>query len=103
MSRFPALVESYLKECRQDYVGLWQLTSALKREGIVDPTERRQEALAIAQALLESGMQAGQFDRKKWSAWALPSDATVDRIRTEWEALGHEPDIGDIVWFVAPE
>jgi hypothetical protein len=34
-------------------------------------------------------------------SWNLSAEQAIERIRREWDQLGGEPTIGDIVWFVS--
>jgi hypothetical protein len=80
---------------RQDQ--LIELTNA------IDPKKLQQQTLDILHDLLDAGLiVAGMLGEEgEWigTGWELPPAVIITRIRTEWEALGHQPTIGDIVWF----
>ena len=103
MTRFLELAEDLRLECQEDHVGLWRVVACLRAEGVTDPMERRKEALAVAEYLLAAGVEAGQFYGQEWQAWSLDPGAALKRIADGWKALGREPDLGDVVWFTAPD
>jgi hypothetical protein len=38
-------------------------------------------------------------DGRGFEPWSLGPNAGIDRINSEWNALGREPKIGEVVWF----
>jgi len=92
-----------LREADHDYVGLWEVINAVERD--FKPTsvdEKRSLTMRIVQRLLASGLEAvelrsGGSGCIPWSKQDIES--VLSRIDAEWDELGHEPDIGDIVWF----
>jgi len=92
-----------LRESEYDYVGLWEITNAIERD--LKPTslkERRILTLQIIRCLLAGGLEAVNLTASgpgciPWQEQDVES--ILRRIDDEWNALGHEPDIGDIVWF----
>jgi hypothetical protein len=107
------LKNQLLAECREDHVGLWsliwQIRSALnegeypvQEKDRTDPREIRHQTLELVRELLDSGLvQVGYPtpDGRSFQPWSLPSSAILERIKSEWDALGREPDIGEIAWF----
>ena len=56
--------------------------------------------------LLESGQVLAGFpaaDGRGFQSWELSPMQTIERINSEWDKLGREPNIGDVVWFTARE
>jgi len=63
--------------------------------------------MVIQEALVDKSIVAGEFvDRDEHTAifavWQLSIDETIARIEREWLALGREPNLGEIAWFVDP-
>ena len=58
----------------------------------------------VVRALLERGLLAGNLTKSGgFSAWDQQQpNLVVDRIRQEWQQLGHDPTIDDIAWFYLP-
>jgi hypothetical protein len=96
-------IESYLREAREDWVGLWQLVGAMEEK-----TQDRQEFVAgvyaIARGLLVGGLMAGNLTKDGgFKAWPEQDcEQVIARVRKEWDALGHDPNIDDICWFGLP-
>lgn len=96
------LERELLEECAEDHLGLWAVIWPLREEfGIEDEDERRKITLRMLTHLLGMGlMRAGVPDgRLRFNAWNLPATEALKRIEREWNELGREPNIGDVVWF----
>lgn len=61
--------------------------------------------LALLMKLLNEGLvKAGMPDAKgNFESWRDSSDEIIRRIETEWDRLGKQPGIGDVVWFTTTE
>jgi hypothetical protein len=96
--------QEIIDECHEDYVGLWSLSWNLKRS-FQEASEQDIRSLTIKlvrELLQEKDIHAGQFGAgAKFIIWEMDVDEVVSRIEKEWDELGREPTIGDIVWFVA--
>jgi hypothetical protein len=121
------LHKDILLRCSEDEVGLWEVVRVVvrdfvrqqpggwelldlmystntcdaelggqlvERERAIDPTLVREQVLHI----IDAGFPA---DHGTWESWNLSPAETMRRIEAEWDALGHPPNIGDIVWFVS--
>jgi hypothetical protein len=92
-----------LTECRSDYVGLWSVVRTVK-EHVGDKTDLTNITMALIRKLLvEEGIVAGNFENHKFCVWQESVDETIHKITLEWQSLGREPTIGDVVWFTARE
>ncbi len=100
-------VDDLLEECRVDHVGLWELISAAYHDlGLTSPGAIRAATMRLARSLLvDRGVRAGfpSRDGRGFLPWNLQPDEALRRIDEEWDALGREPTIGDIVWFTTPD
>lgn len=93
-----------LRECTEDFCGLWDVVDIVKRSCKEDTPETiRAKCLEILSDLLDRGyISAGIPTRDgRFEPWGMPVAETIDRIKTEWEQLGRKPKLGDIVWFSA--
>lgn len=98
------IISELIAEAKEDQVGLWLIISILEEEfDIVDREVMRARTLDVSRSLLESGIVvAGSYkpDGSGIEPWRLQIPEIVSRIDHEWDELGHEPNIGDIVVFV---
>lgn len=98
-----------MTECREDHVGLWAVISSVRdRFEEMSDAESHRVTLGIIRDLLASGrIGAGQFVRRSegliFEFWPLSPDEAVERIRSEWSALGRDPIPGEIVWLTSLE
>jgi hypothetical protein len=97
------------EEAQTDTVGLWAVLWEVKQAmASASPGEIRRTTLAAVRDALAGGhVVAGQFvdqdaETVAFSPWNVSVDEVLTRIDHEWGALGREPNLGDIVWFVAP-
>jgi hypothetical protein len=100
------LREHLLAECREDEVGLWYITKGVRDLlGTQDPAELRRITLHLVRELLQSGeVIAGWYAPSDsglphWRivSWPGSIEEILDRINTEWDHLGREPNVGEIV------
>lgn len=106
-----------LQECKEDHVGLWTFLWVVrhalndgayptKERDKADPTEVRRLSLELVRRLLKSGLVQAGFptaDGRGFVPWRMAPADVLKRIEAEWNGLGHEPNMGDIVWFTTPE
>ena len=98
--------DDFLSESHEDFVGLWSLIWRIKNEmGATDPKSVRAHSMEILRELLSEGLiKAGMPNEEgELAEWQENSEQIVKRIEGEWDQLGREPDIGDIVWFTTTE
>jgi len=97
------IVSGYVEEANVDYVGLWQIIVRVRREfGIVDQMQLKKVVLQIVKGLLAAGLEAITLrstapPRLGWKDQDIES--VLGRISREWEALGRDPNPGEIAWF----
>ena len=93
VERYPCLLN------RDEYVQL--------DEDRATPEQVRELAMRCVKELLESGKIVAGFpayptNECPFNRSELPPAEIVDRINAEWDALGREPNIAEIVWFSTP-
>lgn len=98
-----------LEESRTDIVGLeavlWEIRQMF--QGLSSEDARARTLNVVAQLVGTHRIVAGQFaDQDEgtlvFEPWDLPAKEIVSRIDGEWNALGRDPNPGEIVWFVDP-
>jgi hypothetical protein len=95
------LVDAFYSESGVDLVGLWQIAKVVE-EAVGVGAVAREQSLLIVRALLEKGLCAGDppYRAGGYEPWQdQTASAVIDRIRSEWVALGRTPNIPDVVWF----
>jgi hypothetical protein len=99
------LIDEFFTESDEDVVGLFAIAQAVE-DLIKDKDMAREQALRVVEGLLDRGMLAGQspYCIDGYQPWPDQDRTTViNRIRSEWLALGRSPTITDIVWFGPPQ
>lgn len=99
------LVDDFFTNSLEDIVGLFAIAKDVK-ELIGDEENSFEPSMRIVERLLEKGMLAGYspYEPDGYRPWPNQDrKAVMDRIRSEWLALGRFPNIPDIVWFGPPE
>jgi hypothetical protein len=96
--------EVLAKEIRSDCVGLWTiLWEVRQRLPSLSAAEARSTVMIIVRAAIERGLVVpGDFVEARFVPWEASASEALARIDEAWLALGREPNIGDVVWFVAP-
>lgn len=100
MNQTEDLVKVILKECEEDYVGLWSVIRIVED---FFPNQQevvlREQVLELIHDLLTDGkIYAGcpldrGFQKSKFSP-----EKIIDKIKKEWN-VDNRPSIGDIIWF----
>ena len=102
MKNIDTIKRDFLIENSDDYAGLWSLIHRIKFGlGYTDPATVRGITISLLTELLRQGLIKAGIPRisGEFEEWQLSPDEIVRRIEKEWDSLGREPNIGDIVWF----
>lgn len=92
------IVDGFRRESAEDYVGLWQISRAVKE--LSGPSQAEKIVVVVA-ALLEDGdIAVGQFKEGQFVEWIGSREEHLGRIHRELLQLGADPDIGDVAWLV---
>jgi hypothetical protein len=99
------VVNNLRVECHEDYVGLWTVPWHFQNVyNIADEPLRREQSFKVIECLLAlPDIGVGQFrpNEEVFEFWDIPTSDALKRISDEWDALGHEPNLGDIAWFTS--
>jgi hypothetical protein len=111
-TKIGAVVDTLMREATDGEFGFWVVVDDLREGGREGGREQGQDAAALEQAalmvvreLLRRGLAVGSLRSDgSFSPWPDQDPARVaDRIRREWRALGEDPSIGEICWFLPRE
>jgi hypothetical protein len=94
-----------IAEAKADDVGLWMILAMLRETWkITDLKLRRVYAINVVRQLLNTGeVVAAQYSADRsgsYDVWNMPPDSVIARIESEWDQLGREPNVGEIVLFI---
>ncbi len=105
MLQLTELQKQILMDCADDYTGLWFIIDTVRDVfPMADPETIQKKTIEVIRELLEAKfIEAGCLNDwgRRFDLWSLPVDETIDRIVEEWTALGREPHLDEVVWFVA--
>ncbi|HZP86041.1 MAG TPA: hypothetical protein VFB54_04415 [Burkholderiales bacterium] len=105
-AKIDEIAEGYVNEAKTDYVGLWQICIRVRKEfNSTNPQQLRELVFQVIRRMLASGLQAVTLHSSgpgctPWNE--QETDEVIKRISSEWDALGHDPSVADIVWFNNP-
>ena len=96
------LVQSILRECKDDYVGLWSIVREVR--SILRPTTNLiDETISVIIPLIEQNrIVAGNFFGTDFVYSNEPPEIISRKISSEWAKLNRDPNIGEIIWFTIP-
>jgi hypothetical protein len=98
----PTVAQQIYQECLQDYVGLWSVVRRFRAFASVEQSDISKTVLHLLMQLIsERKIVAGDFAHGKFRQWEMSPQEIIARIEREWTSLGHDPNIGEIVWFTA--
>ncbi len=120
MSQLTPLEQDILQACSEDDVGLWEAVWHAQQEFLKASADEIKEIvlsalhMLLTARLIDAGRSVARdssYIRSDWRSvfgpgydivsWNLSAEQAIERIRREWDQLGGEPTIGDIVWFVS--
>ena len=94
------IVDGYVEASKHDHVGLWEIIGRVGHDLHLSGPEGRSAVLQVVKGIMSAGTQAVTSSKTGFHAWDdQDPDRALVRISTEWDALGRDPDPGDIVWF----
>jgi hypothetical protein len=97
---FESIIADFEKETAVDLIGLWQLIGAVKRN--LEGEHLQRLTLDLSTQMLSRGFLVGDMSSSGTTLEPWPDQRPAHvaaRIEAEWNALGREPNIGDIAWF----
>jgi len=106
MQKISDLYKDILLSCEDDYTRLDEIIYDVKKFfNVTSAQEIQNKTLEVIKDLLGLGFievseTTGGKDGEGFNPWNLSPKESIDRIKKEWDALGREPNIGDIAWFL---
>lgn len=102
-----AAEEAFLIEGLEDWIGLWRFVRDARDERpSATADEIRELVMPTVRKLVAGGyIRPGRLtdERPGFTEWQEGADEAVERIDSEWRALGRDPNIPDICWFTNTE
>jgi hypothetical protein len=97
------IIDVLAKEVQTDCVGLWAVLWEVNQHlPSLTPAEARATVLAVIREALErETVVPGEFVEMSFVPWKASPKEAMERIERAWPVLGKEPNIGEVVWFVA--
>lgn len=97
-------LKELIAEAKADEVGLWFILAKVRDElGINEPQSVRTAVMDAVKRLLVSGeVSPGYYmpDGSGVAAWELAPATALEKIEADWERLGRDPNIGEVVVFI---
>ncbi len=93
----------WVETCANSDVGLWWIADDVRqlRPGASEDEIRLETLHALRPLLNQGSLRAAKLlPGGSYQPWEGSVEEQLARIDAEWAALGHPPDIGDIVWFI---
>ena len=101
-----SIVDGFLAECGDDYVGLWSLIWDVKNYAPnVSGLDMRIHVLELLKKLLEDGkiVVGSTSGEGEFIEWSSQANKSIEVIENAWLELNREPNIGEIAWFTTPD
>jgi hypothetical protein len=97
------LQREILKECVDDDCDLCWLIGVVREESPpAEPQALQAVCLQVIHDLHKAGyIHAGSANPGHFDVWDIPTDKLVADIKREWDNLGRDPKLWEIVWFHA--
>ncbi|TAL80288.1 MAG: hypothetical protein EPN75_07915 [Beijerinckiaceae bacterium] len=97
------IVDGFLRESVEDYIGLWAISDAVRRDlALTNNEEVKARTLDVVRILLDHGLFAGDYDYGvAFHPWkGVDANLTIARIDKEWDASRGDPTLPEsICWF----
>lgn len=85
----------FLREAKEDYIGLWEIVKVIREEAQVsDPAKLRAEVISVVEYLLEAGCRPGQSPYKAggFQLWPeMSQDELIHRVISDFDMTGNDP------------
>lgn len=104
MQKISKIAEDCLRESADDYIGLWQISSRIRRE-LRPPTNEQTKRLSldVVRLIVERVLYPGDYLKTGFSFWdENDTDSIIARIDKEWDSVRGDPTLANpICWFAA--
>lgn len=102
MEKTNRIAEDCVREAADDYIGLWQIATRVRREfGRLTNEQVKHLSLDVVRLMVERGLCPGDYLKTGLSFWNEDNtEAIVARIDREWDARLGDPTLANpICWF----
>jgi len=96
------IVDDFLSEAQEDWIGLWAISGAVRsRLKLAGNEEVKARTLDVVRGLLDHGLWPGDYLKMGFRPWDEPDAAAcLVRIDGEWDATKGDPTLPEsICWF----
>jgi hypothetical protein len=104
MERATKIAEDCVRDAADDYVGLWQITTRVRREfGQLTNQQVKQHSLSVVRRIIEGGLRPGDYFATGFHFWKENNiEAIIARIEEEWEVERGDPTLANPICWFAP-
>jgi hypothetical protein len=102
MEKINEIAENFINEAANDYVGLWAIAPAVRRDLRLSSNEDvKAHTLDVIRVLLNRGLLPGDYLKTGFYFWRERDAASIiARIDREWDPVNGDPLLGDSsCWF----
>lgn len=101
------LLASIVASADESAIGFWLVVAVVRnvraRIATVDDADLRRSVLELVrEALRRRLLIAGSIEERGFDPWHLSPDDAIERLEREWDALGRDPQPGEIALFATP-
>jgi hypothetical protein len=104
MKKNAKIAEGCVRESADDYVGLWQIATRVRREfGHMSNEQVKGRSLDVIRLIVEHGLYPGDYFKTGFRFWeAKDTSSIVARIDREWDPANGDPTLANPICWFAP-
>jgi hypothetical protein len=102
MEKITKIAESCVRESADDYVGLWQISTRVRRElGLLTNEKVKQFSIDVVNLIIIHGLCPGDYLKAGFHFWDVEDTSSIiARIDREWDPAHGDPTLANpICWF----
>jgi hypothetical protein len=99
------IADAIVEESRGDYVGLWDISTIIRRAfGSLSNEDAKRLSLDVVRLIIRSGLRPGDYLQTGFKYWTENPEQIVSRIDREWDPKRGDPTLFEsICWFDQPK
>ncbi len=102
MERTDKIAEDCVRKAADDYIGLWQIATRVRREfGQLTNEQVKHHSLDVVHHIVQDGLHPGDYFKAGFTFWDKnDTEAIIARIKKEWDTEHGDPTLANpICWF----